>query len=204
MRISVLWQGLLASALLMPVLLPAQTVFAMAMVQVHFDDASGELKRISGDLGPAQTPEMLRTTIDKYRALFLDPEALTGLRFTRLSFIDNSEIYQFQQTYEGLEVFGSSLIVSVSNGRLKTLINDLRPNLQLDTRPGIEREEAERVARAALHSQKEQARTRLVVYARSEELAILAYAVAFDRSTVLVDARSARIIGVEPQFSSPA
>ncbi|WP_041243930.1 hypothetical protein [Gloeobacter kilaueensis] len=176
---------------------------ALAMIQVRFDDISGELRRISGDLGPAQGPEMIKTTIEKYRALFSDPRVLAGLRFTKLTFGDGIAFYQFQQTYEGLEVFGSSLTVSVSNGRLQALTSELKPNVRVDTHPAIAREEAERVARSTLRAEEGEAQTKLIVYARSEQ-PVLAYAVALDCKTVVIDARTARVLEVDALFNGRA
>ncbi len=173
-------------------------------IQVQFDDTSGELKRVLGDLGPAEDSQTVRATVEKYRALFLDPAALSGLRFTRLTFEGNEQFYRFQQTYQGLEVFGSDLVVGVSHGRLRSLTNGLKANLELDIAPRIGLAEAERIARCAVRSKEITARTRLVVYARTES-PVLAYAVALDHSTVLVNAQTAQIIEfTEPvRFSVP-
>lgn len=168
-------------------------------IWVQFDD-SGELKQLRGDLGPVRGPEGIKATVVKYRALFTDPAALSGLRLAKLVTRGHELYYKFQQTYRGIDVLDSALIVSVIHGRLTSLVNDLQPNLNLPIAPRIDSQEAETVARQVLHACNVPAQTRLVVYTRKEQ-PVLAYAVALDEGMVFVDARTADILRVETQLT---
>lgn len=191
--------GLVCAAPLVLAALPGLCSPSRQSVWVQFDD-SGELRQVHGDLGPVKGPEAIRSTVEKYRALFSDPEVLRGLRFARLISKGKETHYKFQQTYQGIEVFDSALIASVRHGRLTSLVNELRPNLNLSIAPRISSLEAEEVARQVLHAGNEAAQTRLVVYAERAE-PLLAYAVDLTEGTVVIDARTAGVLHVETQLT---
>lgn len=164
-------------------------------IRIQFDN-SGDLKQVCGDLGPGIGPETIRATVEKYRALFSDPKTLTDLRLAKLTSAGTQKVYQFQQTYQGLEVLGSSLTVGVQKGRLNTLINDLIPNLAVQIKPSINSRKAEEVAQRVLPADDTRFSTRLVVFAERSN-PVLAYAVAYDDVTVLIDANDAHILKIE-------
>jgi Zn-dependent metalloprotease len=187
--------GLLITASLGMAIQPSWASPSRAKVSVQFDD-SGDLKLVCGDLGPGIGPEAIKATVGKYRALFSDPKTLTDLRLSKLITAGSQKVYRFQQTYQGLEVFGSSLTVAVQQGRLKTLVNGLKPNLSVRIKPSINSQEAEEVAQQVLPMDDGRISTRLVVFAERSN-PVLAYAVAYDDVTVLVDANNAQILKVE-------
>jgi Zn-dependent metalloprotease len=187
--------GLLITASLGMAAQPSWSAPSREKVSVQFDD-SGDLKLVCGDLGPGIGPEAIKATVGKYRALFSDPKSLSDLRLAKLVTAGSQKVYRFQQTYQGLEVLGSSLTVAVQQGRLKTLINGLKPNLAVRIKPGINSQEAQEVAQQVLPMDDGRISTRLVVFAERSR-PVLAYAVAYDDVTVLVDANNAQILKVE-------
>jgi Zn-dependent metalloprotease len=187
--------GLLITASLGIAAQPSWAAPSRERVSVQFDD-SGDLKLVCGDLGPGVGPEAIKATLGKYRALFSDPKSLSDLRLAKLITAGSQKVYRFQQTYQGLEVLGSSLTVAVQQGRLKTLINGLKPNLAVQIKPSINSQEAEEVAQQVLPMDDGRISTRLVVFAEHAR-PVLAYAVAYDDVTVVVDANNAQILKVE-------
>jgi Zn-dependent metalloprotease len=187
--------GLLITASVGMAIQPSWAAPSREKVSVQFDD-SGDLKLVCGDLGSGIGPEAIKATVGKYRALFSDPKTLTDLRLAKLITAGSQKVYRFQQTYQGLEVLGSSLTVAVQQGRLKTLVNGLKPNLAVRIKPSINSQEAEEVAQQVLPMDDGRISTRLVVFAERSN-PVLAYAVAYDDVTVVVDANNAQILKVE-------
>lgn len=187
--------GLLTAAYFCIAAQPGWATPSRENVSVQFDE-SGDLKLVCGDLGSGIGPEAIKATVEKYRALFSDPNSLSDLRLAKLITAGSQKVYRFQQTYKGLEVLGSSLTVGVQKGRLNTLINGLKPNLAVKIKPSINSQEAEEVAQQILPMDDGRISTRLVVFAERAR-PVLAYAVAYDDVTVVVDANNAQILKVE-------